>query len=562
MEDLYRPPYRCQLEQRAKTAKGWRWLHWDDHAILDSEGNIIEIQGFGRDITEQKEREYELLLQQKRLSLAQKFADAGIWEYSFSDKSLFWSDECKQVFGIKDMNFQPTFEDFLDRIHPDDRELVVTKNAPIVIDGSRIPLDYEHRIIKEDGTVRWVREIAGLVADSKGELRHLVGFLMDITRRRDEEAALERAGMIQQIMENIEAVFFLFSADKKKILYANKRLELIFGKHADVLHKNRTPLFDAIIEEDRVAFFEAYSRFLETGFLDHEMRVRNAENTIRWINFRIFPVENDYNQIVRHVGFARDVSERKEHDNIILEAKLAAENSLRSKSAFLAAINHELRTPISHVLNFSELVMQLAEKSEIAKFAECIYQSGEHLLAMFEDIMSLSGSVGTAVKIRREEFFLKDLIADVDNHFNNILERLGKQDILESRINIQSGLGLEPIYADRGKILQILTNLLNNAVKFTQSGWVSFSISKGDHQNLLLSVEDTGVGIPAREQEHIFGAFHQANRDKNRRFEGLGIGLAISKQVADAMGAVIEFRSSDGEGSIFTLVLPPKVWQS
>ncbi|WP_045221951.1 PAS domain S-box protein [Desulfonatronum thioautotrophicum] len=193
MEQLKVPPHRCQLEQRAMTVDGWRWLHWEDSAILEKDGQIVEIQGVGRDITALKQAEETLRNAEKRLSLAQSFARTGVWEYDIKKNSLFWSRECEALFGLEEGEFEGTYAAFLQRVHPEDREFVVKTNEPIVDRAEGVPLEYEHRIVLKDGTVRWVKESAGVVRDVGGNPIRIVGFVMDITEFKRVEDYMVRA---------------------------------------------------------------------------------------------------------------------------------------------------------------------------------------------------------------------------------------------------------------------------------------------------------------------------------------------------------------------------------
>lgn len=193
MEQLKVSPHRCQLEQRAMTVDGWRWLHWEDSAILGEDGQIIEIQGVGRDITTLKQAEATLRNAEKRLSLAQTFARTGVWEFDIENSSLFWSRECEALFGLEEGEFERTYEAFLQMVHPDDRELVVKANEPIVDRAEGIPLEYEHRIIRKDGSVRWVKESAGVVRDEADNPVRIVGFVMDITEFKRVEEFMAKA---------------------------------------------------------------------------------------------------------------------------------------------------------------------------------------------------------------------------------------------------------------------------------------------------------------------------------------------------------------------------------
>lgn len=556
MKELYKPPYRCQLVQRAKTVQGWRWLHWDDHAILDDDGNILEIQGVGRDVTEEKLRERELLYQQQRLSLAQQFARIGLWEYSIQSDSLHWSNECKAIFGVADDEFNGRFDGFLMRVHPDDRPYALKVCQPIVEDKVGIPLEYEHRIVRGDGSIGWVREIAGFFEDPN-EGGRLIGFVMDITAQKAQEAELERADKVLQIMENVEGVFLLFSADRQKILYVSERYSVVTGNSVEELYENPYSIFEHVIPADRENVFAAHRDFLNSGIFDLDFRIGNSDGEIRSIYLKVFPVYDDAGSIIRHAGLAYDISKQKQQEEALLKTTEKAEESSRLKSAFLASINHELRTPLSHILNYSELIRAVADNEEISAFADGIHNSASQLLAMFEDIMTLSSVERGALVLRTENFRLESLMREAEQILQQVSAELGKKGELELIVETDSSLAAIELQADRRKILQILSNLIRNAVKFTESGFVRLTARESVRHGIDIKIEDSGIGIPASELNNIFGFFRQVDESRNRKFEGLGIGLALSKKVADFVDACIHVQSEEGRGSAFTLELPP-----
>ncbi len=444
MEKLQVPPYRCYLEQRAMTVNGWRWLAWEDSAIRDKNGKIIEIQGVGRDITELKEKEealqkqaaslhtllshtpaiiyvyklkkgvpdihyinenvkqvlgyspdefihnfelwkscihpddYALLSEklgqkidkivpgsetyneyrfkdksgnyhwlsdrqktivnkegeieftgawvditrdkealeklhnyQRRLSLAQNFAKAGSWEYDIDNETLVWSPECEALFGLDKGSFEGSFAAFLERVHPDDRDYVVQTNAPIVDLKEGISLDYEHRIVTAKGETRWVKESAGVVRDAEGKASHIIGLMMDITERKMAENAMENEKKLRDIVDNIEGIFWLRSADRFDMLYVSPAYEEIFGMSCESLYENPAAFVDAVHPEDSERIKKAYEKFMKTGVFKQEYRIIRPDGAMRWIATRAFPVKNDQGEVIRYAGISEDTTKRK-----------------------------------------------------------------------------------------------------------------------------------------------------------------------------------------------------------------------------------------------------------
>jgi|GEM_PF-1036044 len=194
------------LVNRQRTPRGWRVVQWNGSPLY-GDGNYTGFQATGRDITEQKRSEAALLEHKKRLSQAQTFARAGMWEFNMETSVLYWSPECEALFGLDEGGFEGTFEAFLDRVHPDDREYVVHVNQPITQLQEGVPLEYDHRIITRSGEVRWVKESAGVVHDQSGNPVRITGFVMDITERKQVECQLQNNLRFQQIAADLSSRF-------------------------------------------------------------------------------------------------------------------------------------------------------------------------------------------------------------------------------------------------------------------------------------------------------------------------------------------------------------------
>lgn len=233
------------------------------------------------------------------------------------------------------------------------------------------------------------------------------------------------------------------------------------------------------------------------------------------------------------------------------EARERAEEAWRSKSEFVASISHEMRTPLNSVLGFSELLRLELAGNEMAEYANTIYSSGRHLLAMFNDLLDLSKLDARRLVLHPEDLDLGQLCNDVWAAIAPELRSKG----------LAGGLALHPqlprrIVADPVRLRQILNNLLGNALKFTDQGQVCLTVRPVEGM-LHFEIADTGPGVPADCHERIFERFAQAGHGAGRNAEGTGLGLAIARELAGEMGGFIQLESNPGEGARFTLVLPP-----
>ena len=266
--------------------------------------------------------------------------------------------------------------------------------------------------------------------------------------------------------------------------------------------------------------------------------------------------------VISEIGYAHLLL-REKTENLEQSIKRAeelagkAEAATRAKSEFLGMMSHELRTPLNGVLGFTELLADTPLNDEQKSFTKTISSSGEHLLAIVNDILDFSSIEKGALAIRSEPFATSGLLdSAVIAASKDAVEKR-----LEFRCEVAAGVP-EQIVGDERRIRQILINLLNNAVKFTSAGSVVFRVSPasaGDRHLLDFSVEDTGIGISSETLGHLFQPFVQADSTYHRPFGGTGLGLVISKRLAEAMGGTLTVVSAPGKGSTFTFRLPLEV---
>ena len=253
---------------------------------------------------------------------------------------------------------------------------------------------------------------------------------------------------------------------------------------------------------------------------------------------------------------SRDIDRRLQAEEEARRAKEVAEAASRAKSEFLAMMSHELRTPLNSVIGFSNVLLRnkagkLSERELL--YLQRIRAGGKHLLSLIDEVLDLSKIEAGRMRLERAPVMLGELVADIVASFEGQLR--DRPITLETEIPN----ALTPIMTDPAKLLQVLTNLIGNAVKFTEQGRVVVRIvaDPASRRPERIEVADTGIGIPAERQAAIFDAFEQADSSTARQYGGTGLGLAVSKSLCDLMGYRLDVRSRVGEGSTFTVVLAP-----
>ncbi len=259
---------------------------------------------------------------------------------------------------------------------------------------------------------------------------------------------------------------------------------------------------------------------------------------------------------VAYERLQKEMSERKQTEARLQLAKDSAEAANKAKSTFLANMGHELRTPLNAIIGYSEILIEDADDLKLKNFAsdlQKIETSGKHLLSLINDILDISKIEVGRIKLHLETFDVRPLIDEVVGTIRPLAEKN------TNTLEVHYASNLDTMRADPDKARLAISNLLNNACKFTEQGTITLNVTReavnGDNW-LIFSVSDTGIGIGPEEKEELFQPFTQADSSSTRKLEGAGLGLAISKRFCQMMGGDITVKSELGKGSTFTMRLP------
>ncbi len=435
-----------------------------------------------------------------------------------------------------------------------------------------------------------VREVEGLRKDSTTfpmELRvsemnlggkpFFGGSLRDISERKASEEKVEKAkkqaenaqaeaeSANKALIQHLEDKRFLASIVENtddvvigknltgEIVSWNRGAEIIYGYTSEEIVGQNISI---LIPEDRKYESDSFLKEIKEGKkIKHfeTIRIRKDKTAID-VSLTISPIKNILGEIIGASTIARDITQWKEAQNVLVSTKEEAEAANRAKSNFLANMSHEIRTPMNAILGYSQILLRRRDLEPSQRQAlETIDTSGKNLLDMINEILDISKIEAGRMDLQEINFDLNDLT----NGISKMFELRCQQKQLDWRVD---GLK-EPclVSGDEHKLRAILTNLIGNAVKFTDSGEVVFKITPLEDEWFLFEVVDTGSGISVKDQQHIFEPFYQ--EDSGAKKGGTGLGLAISNKQLELMGSRLEVQSELGKGSCFhfTLFLPKAV---
>ncbi|MFN4171365.1 MAG: PAS-domain containing protein, partial [Pseudorhodobacter sp.] len=381
----------------------------------------------------------------------------------------------------------------------------------------------------------WVR-----LVDRRARDGDMVSLALNITEQMRIWAAIEA----------IPDGFVLFDREDR-LLTCNQRYRELYPESAEAMVPGAT--FEQILRHGLAhgQYADALGReedWLCERMTRHQEAAQAMEQELaggRWLRVMDHPTPDG-----GRVGLRVDITHQKEQQAALEDARRAAEAANRAKSAFLANMSHEIRTPMNGVVGMAELLCDSTLSEEQRLFAETIRSSGEALLVIINDILDYSKIEAERLTLHPEPFDLERVIHEVAM----LLQPRARAQGIDLMIDFDMFLPTRFV-GDAGRLRQVLTNLMGNAVKFTEKGPVLVRVvgveTDDQRQHLHITVEDTGIGIPADQLDHIFGEFNQVEADSNRKFEGTGLGLAITRRLIERMEGAVWVESEPGTGSCF-----------
>ena len=377
------------------------------------------------------------------------------------------------------------------------------------------------------------------------------------------EASLKNAAIINARLNQSEARYKgLVDAQGDAIFRRDGMSRLTYGNDAFFKLFGLTPAraigYPFVPESHPESPAPLFGSFLEAGRnrAGYDQHVKTAQG-YRWIAWEDFAVRDSHGRLVEVQSVGRDITDRKALEDALTEARDSAEEASRAKSGFLATMSHEIRTPMNGVLGMGRLLLETELRPEQRTYAEAITQSGEALLTLIGDILDFSKIEAGMLELHEDEVDVRGMLCAVAELLCPRAHAKG----VEVTVVAMPDVPLT-IRADEGRLRQVLTNLVGNAVKFTERGGVCVEV-KPVGGFLRFEVRDTGVGVPPAKRQEIFQEFVQADSSHARKFGGTGLGLAISKRLVDTMGGQIGVDAAPplfGEtgGSCFWFTLPNK----
>ncbi|MCI0399745.1 MAG: PAS domain-containing sensor histidine kinase [Gammaproteobacteria bacterium] len=534
------------------------WVNDDMRMIRDENGEPREVVGSWSNIEERKKAELALIHAQDRLDHLLSSSPSVIYSFAAKKgdfKCTYISRNVKDLLGYEPREYLEIPDFWKNNIHPDDVERVLN-SFPRLWESNRLYLEY--RFQKKDKKYCWISDDLILRRDENGNPLEVVGSWSNITAQTQVGEALVAAqDRLSRLISFAPAVIYSLEASGKfNATFVSENIKDLLGYEQSEYLDDRDFWANNLHPDDKRRALKEFHNVWKTGRFDSEYRFKKKDGHYTWVRDQLQLVKGDNGNPKEIVGAWSDIDQQKHAEEALKIAKEQAETANRTKTQFVAKISHEFRTPLNSVIGITEMLIEDAKDQENKTLVEPltrVHRAGQHLLSLINDFLDISKIEAGIIELQIENFDITELINEVVTTVKPMLETN------QNTIKIENMTKINNMRSDEKRIKQILLNLLSNASKFTENGNITLRVHTSpeeDSDYYLFDVVDTGAGIPEDQLDRIFDEYSQVKSSKPSKFAGTGLGLPISRKLAQILKGDITVTSKFGEGSTFTVKLP------
>jgi PAS domain S-box-containing protein len=549
--------FSCEIINYSKNGHPY-WTRITGQPILDQNGNVTQFFAMQEDITDKITAIQKLEKQRKFYEDVLNELPADIAVFNHKHEYLFVNP-----IAIKN----PELRTWI--IGKRDEDFCLYRNRPLSLAADRRKLfndvadsrqqkEWEETMTAPDGSVQHLLRKMYPVYDEAGNLTFMIGYGVNITERKKSEEKIQQSEKRYRDLFNFSQALICTHDLSGKVLAVNPAIcERLNYAQEDLLGLN---IMDLMPEDSKPFFHSDYlDLVINNGKHKGVFSIYNKNKEEIFLLYQNFKVE-ETGEEPYIIGFSQDITDRIKAEKELNIAKKAAEDAGKSKQVFLANMSHEIRTPMTGILGIAELLNKTTQTKQQKEYTHLIIESTNTLLHIINDVLDIA-------KIEAGKFDFEEIPFNLVHKVNNVIKAFSfkaeeKGIVLQFINKVDSG---KVVAGDPHRLIQVLNNLINNALKFTHQGSVIVYLEAVEQQNTTpftttyqFKVTDTGIGISPESQSKIFDAFVQATADTTRKFGGTGLGLAICKQLIEQQGGSIQLSSVLNVGSTFTFSLTYK----
>ncbi|GJQ64667.1 MAG: hypothetical protein SCALA702_37200 [Melioribacteraceae bacterium] len=514
-----------------------RYIHARCNTEYGSNGAPVISKGIVLDITEREIVKQKLELSEQKFRLLTENTRDGLLIFE-AGRITYMSPAYKRMMGYDD-EYDESNLDLLSITHAEDIDKV-SQNLYGSIAQRKNEVMYQFRARKADGTYFWREDSAKFLYDDRGIYNRAHIVARDISKQKEAEKKLVIANTEKSaILNALPDMLFIFNKDGKIIASHSASDTSLYTSPEIFLNKN---VREVLPEEISIITIQNIKRVLKTREIEIYSYKLEVEDEIRYFDSRMVYIDSG-----RAMAIVRDITANVKLTNELIKAKEDAEKSEILKSEFLAQMSHEIRTPVGAIMSYSQILREYinSELEEVGSIYEGIERSGKRIIRTINLILNTSEIETGSYDFNPQELDLKD---DIFTPLLAEFKYLAELKNLEFRVDIPAGI---KVFVDEYSFMQVFGNLIDNALKYTERGYVKVNAEKIEEQCVKIVVSDSGIGISNKYIPQLFNAFTQEETGYSRKFEGTGLGLKLVKEYCSMNKAKISVESQKGKGSKF-----------
>lgn len=540
-------PFDCEILNYTKTGSQY-WLRIQGQAIRNNKGEITGYFALEQDITTERENQEKLKEYESRFRRAFEKIGDNVWEHDFSTGKTYFSNTKSHLMGYQFDEFANNAKLWWDRTYEDDREILVQNDARY----QRGEIDHhilEYRLLHKDGTIRWVLDRGVVIEVTKeGKPLKIIGTHTDITERKQAEELLQREEeKYRSIIANMNLGLLEVDTDENVVFTNQSFCDMSGYDYDELIGKKASHVY---VKEEKLELIERKNEARKRGSMEaYEIAVKNKRGQLRWWLISGAPRYNDAGELLGSIGIHLDITDQKQLETDLIEARELAEESTRSKEVFLANMSHEIRTPMNAILGMANQLTKTKLDTKQQFYLDTINSASENLLVIINDILDISKIEAGKLNLERIGFEPKAVIGRA---MQVLMHKAEEKGLVITNSYCDAGL-CPVLMGDPYRLNQVLLNLISNAIKFTEKGSVDLSCNiiteTATTQTVEVKVKDTGIGMDELFVKNLFEKFSQEDVSVTRQYGGTGLGMSICKDLIELMGGEISVVSKKGEGT-------------